>query len=41
MLRRTTLSLGDVRVEKTVFTRPGGYTVRLRIVTPETWKASH
>ncbi|MFC4427851.1 DUF11 domain-containing protein [Deinococcus navajonensis] len=34
VLRRTTLTAGDVRVEKTVFVRAGGYTVQLRIFTP-------
>ncbi|ACO45009.1 DUF11 domain-containing protein [Deinococcus deserti] len=34
VLRRTTLTVGDVRLEKTVFVRPGGYTVHLRILSP-------
>ncbi|MFC4639128.1 DUF11 domain-containing protein [Deinococcus hohokamensis] len=34
VLRRTTLTIGDVRVEKSVFAAGGGYTVQIRIVTP-------
>ncbi|UBV42788.1 DUF11 domain-containing protein [Deinococcus taeanensis] len=35
-LRRTTLTMGDVRLEKTVYAVDGGYVVTLRLVTPRT-----
>ncbi|THF86845.1 DUF11 domain-containing protein [Deinococcus sp. KSM4-11] len=34
-LRRTTLRMGDVSVEKTVYATEGGYVVTLRLVTPD------
>ncbi|WP_371810182.1 hypothetical protein [Deinococcus sp. JMULE3] len=33
-LRRTTLTVGDVRLEKTVYAVDGGYVVTLRLITP-------